>query len=249
MEYKESVAALPEGDIVSQLLRKSFAARNVSEQKVIVNQKPTPKLVLKTKDRSFQEVWYSKKDWLCGSEGMKCLFCWPCLLFRPRRASQTWAETGYKNMHAILCDCQKHERAKSHMQAYKMWKTFDMLERVDVLFSRARRDDIEQHNEEVRQNREMLKTLSEGVIYLAKQELPFRGHDESSSSLNKGNYRELLECLAKFDSVFEYHLHGRPAASERAPGGGVLTGVSADIQNDLIEYIDMIFQDQFSDLL
>ena len=62
------------------------------------------------------------------------------------------------------------------MQAYKMWKTFDVSERVDILFSRARREEIERHNEEVRQNREMLRTLPEAVLNLAKQELPFRGH-------------------------------------------------------------------------
>ena len=53
MEYEESFATLPEGDMITQLLKKSFAARNVSEQKVIFNQKPTPKLALKTKDRTF----------------------------------------------------------------------------------------------------------------------------------------------------------------------------------------------------
>ena len=130
------------------------------------------------------------------------------------------------------------------MQAYKMWKSFDISERVDVLFSRARREEIERHNEEVRQNREMLRTLSEAVLYLVKQEILLRGHDESSASFNKGNYRELLECLAKFDSVFERRFHGRLADSERASGGGVFTGVSADIQNDPIECIDMIIQDQ-----
>ena len=50
-----------------------------------------------------------------------------------------------------------------------MWKNFDVTERVDVLFSRARREEVECHNEEVRQNREMLKTLSEAVLFLAKQ--------------------------------------------------------------------------------
>jgi len=61
-----------------------------------------------------------------------------------------------------------------------MWKTFDVSERVDVMFSRARREEIERHNDEVRQNRGMLRTLSEAVVYLSRQELPFRGHDESS---------------------------------------------------------------------
>ena len=37
MKYEESFATLPEGDTITQLLKKSFAARNVSEQRVIVN--------------------------------------------------------------------------------------------------------------------------------------------------------------------------------------------------------------------
>ena len=61
---------------------------------------------------------------------------------------------------------------------------------------------MQRHNEEVKQNREALKTISEAVSFLSKQELAFRGHDKSNDSLNKGNYRELLECFAKFDSVF-----------------------------------------------
>ena len=103
----------------------------------------------------------------------------------------------------FFSDCRKHERSNCHLEAYKKWKTFDATERVDILFSRARREEVQRHNEQVRQNRETLKTNSEAVLFLSKQELAFRGHDESNDSLNKGNYRELLECFAKFDSVFE----------------------------------------------
>ena len=97
------------------------------------------------------------------------------------------------------------------MDAYKMWKAFDRVdhESVDVLFSRARREAVERYNEGVRQNREMLNNISEAVLYLAKQELAFRGHDESSTSLNQGNYRELLKSFGKLDSVFDRRLHGR----------------------------------------
>ena len=65
-----------------------------------------------------------------------------------------------------------------------MWKTFDVSEGIDEMLSRARRDEIERHNDELRQNRGMLRTLSEVVLYLSKQALPFRGHDESSGSLD-----------------------------------------------------------------
>ena len=73
------------------------------------------------------------------------------------------------------------------------------MDSIDVVFSK----EIECHNEEVSQNRSKLATISEAVLYLAKQELTFRGHDESDTSLNKGTYRKLLECLMKFDPVFE----------------------------------------------
>ena len=65
-----------------------------------------------------------------------------------------------------------------------MWKTFYISERIDEMLSRARRDEIERHNDEVRQNRGMLRTPSEAVLYLSKRDLPFRGHDESSGGLN-----------------------------------------------------------------
>ena len=60
----------------------------------------------------------------------------------------------------------------------------------------------------------MLRTLSKAVLYLSKQELPFRGHDESGSRLNRGNYRERLESFAKFDTMFERRLHGKFGESE-----------------------------------
>ena len=90
----------------------------------------------------------------------------------------------------------------------------------------------------------MLKNIGEGVLYLAKQELAFRGHDESRTSLNQRNYRELLKVLGKFDSVFDRRMHGRLQATERPDSGGVFTGVSPEVQNDLIECIDSVIQDQ-----
>ena len=233
-----------EADIISDLLKKSFSVRAIGEQNTIVKQRPTPKLTITSKGRSFQESWYAKKDWLCGSSALKKLFCWPCLLFCPGK-SPTWTKSGYNDMHGFLSDCKKHERSNSHMGAFKTWKMYGAGVRVDSLISQARRDEIQRHNEEVRQNREILKTITEAVLYLSRQELAFRGHDESEDSLSRGNYRELLESFAKFDSVFERRLHGRLAESERGGvGGGRFTGVSPEIQNDLINCLDSIIEDE-----
>jgi hypothetical protein len=55
-------------------------------------------------------------------------------------------------MRSLMCDGKKQERTKSHLAAFKMWKTYGVNVRVDYLLSQARRDGIQHHNEEVRQN-------------------------------------------------------------------------------------------------
>ena len=129
-----------------------------------------------------------------------------------------------------------------------MWKTFqnDRQESVDVLFSRARREAVERYKEEVRQNPEMLKNIVNAVLYLARQEMAFRGHDESSTSLNQGNYGELLKPFGKQDSVFDRRLYGRLQGAERCESGGVFTGVPSDVQNVVIECIDSLIEDQIN---
>ena len=50
------------------------------------------------------------------------------------------------------------------------------------------------YNEEQRiKNREHLKNVVSCVIYLAKQGLAFRGHDETTGSLNQGNFIKLIK--------------------------------------------------------
>ena len=52
-----------------------------------------------------------------------------------------------------------------------------------------------------------------------------------------------LECFAKFGSVFERRLHRELTEGERVHYGD-FTGVSSEIQNNLIECIESVIQDQ-----
>ena len=61
--------------------------------------------------------------------------------------------------------------------------------------------------------------------------MPFRIHEESN------------ECKVKFGSVYERQFHVWLDNSDRW-AAGVFTGVSAEIQNDLIECIDSAIEDQ-----
>lgn len=82
----------------------------------------------------------------------------------------------------------------SHKEAMIDWKLY--LRRTDsqvtnslaALTSRER----DEQNAQVRENREIMKRLINGCIFLAKCEMPFRGHDESHQSEDRGPYKEYL---------------------------------------------------------
>jgi len=69
----------------------------------------------------------------------------------------------------------KHDRSTTHIQSQIVLKTFG-ISRIDLAL-----------NEQWR-----LKDLINTTCLLAKQQLAFRGNDESTGSANRGNYVELL---------------------------------------------------------
>ncbi len=72
-----------------------------------------------------------------------------------------------------------------------------------------------------------MKRLIDCVIFLGKQELSFRGQDESAGSTNRGNCLELLSFIAENNTDLHYHLSTNK----------VFCGTSGKIQNDLINAI------------
>ena len=91
-----------------------------------------------------------------------------------------------------------------------------------------------QNNKMVKRNRAFLNRLIDVTALLGRQELSFRGHDEGSESANKGNYREFIETLAKYDSVLATHFQS----------SSVFSGMSHSIQNDLISAISATVTDE-----
>ena len=96
-----------------------------------------------------------------------------------------------------------------------------------MALNEQRRLNISVHNAKVRENREILKDLINVNCFLAKQQLPFRSNDESSTSSNRGNYVERLHTLAAKDERLARHLETST----------VFYGFSNIIQNNLIEAI------------
>jgi hypothetical protein len=74
-----------------------------------------------------------------------------------------------------------------------------------------------------------MEYLIELVLFLGKQELAFHGHDESSDSLNKGNFRELFDMhIVRCSQEIQNHYKSIK---------NTFLGMSKSIQNDLISCI------------
>ena len=78
-------------------------------------------------------------------------------------------------------------------------------QKIDTALNTQMLQETSHQNENVRANskifREILRTLINATYFLAGQELPFKGHDESVSSCNRGNYIEFLEYTRSYDRV------------------------------------------------
>ena len=83
-----------------------------------------------------------------------------------------------------------------------------------------------QDDKKVHSNKEHLFTVLDIVLFLAKQEIPLRGNDESSNSLNRGNFLELFDFISKYDENVAKRLNKLPENAKM---------MHHDIQNDLLQ--------------
>jgi len=81
---------------------------------------------------------------------------------------------------------KKHSKSQTHVQCILPLKLFAKQETFHLNLDRL-----------------ILRGFIGAVCYVADQELPFRGHDDSSILLNVGNFLELLKVLKNFGPLLE----------------------------------------------
>lgn len=231
-------------DIIANLLANPFHRRSFIHKKEIVDvgrpKPPIPDMTTPHQDkgktfiRHFNVVEYERTPWLAGSTTLKKLFCWPCLLFAKEAGTSPWtSKEGYGNLNAFNNAKVKHQRSTTHLRSQLHLHDFGES-RLELQLDEQQRREVSRHNELVRQNRNILVRLIDSVCLLSKQELAFRGHDEGSESLNRGNYVELLSLIASYDQLLKSHLESAT----------VFRGTSNHIQNDLIDAVSAVVKDK-----
>lgn len=200
---------------------------------------PDLTLIQSTGDRhrAFRREWYVSYSWLTGSSVTNRLYCWPCLIFS-HNESFKWARTGFVDLRNFRRCAKKHETSAAHVRAGVDLTKLGSANRIDHLLDEGARLQTIRHNEVVRKNREMLKRLVSVTSLLARQEMAFRGHDESEQSASRGNYRETVDVVALWDDVLTDHF--------QAPSAGFV-GCSKIIQNDLISAVATVLQHEIQE--
>jgi len=216
--------------------------RIVDKNDLLRQGKPTPSLTYLSADkngskvfcRSFNSNVYTKHPWVCGSFYLQKLFCWPCTLLS--QPNSVWITLGYADFKNLSRSILRHEVSKDHIHNYLNLKNLEKNTStvIDIIGEHGKLFKL-RFNENVRLNRLCMEHIIDLVLFLAKQELAFRGHDESSNSINKGNFRELVELHFSRCSL-EVKNHYKSLQNK-------FTGTSKIIQNEIISCISEYLTD------
>lgn len=169
---------------------------------------------------------YARK-WLVYSKSSSKVFCLYCYLFR-RNSISSLANEGYDDWAHISLALQKHETSKDHQSATCMW-----LEATKRL---GRQTGVDQHlmkqiDEERQKWKAILERMMAITLFLAENNLAFRGRSDTLNTPHNGNFLGLVQLLGKFDPVMIEHL--RSVANQETKN----YYFSKNIQNELIELL------------
>lgn len=111
--------------------------------------------------------------------------------------------TGFQMWWKLSPKVHNHETSEEHLLCLEKWKTLAAGLRLHKTIDA---ENIALMDTEKKKWRDTLYRLLDITLFLAKQNLAFRGHKEDESSLNKGNFLEMVEFLSKYDPVLKEHL-------------------------------------------
>ncbi|XP_021991725.2 zinc finger MYM-type protein 1-like [Helianthus annuus] len=179
--------------------------------------------------RRFKYAWFDMfPNWLEYSPTKHKAYCFLCYLCNDKQneshGHSAFTSEGFDNWKKVndrdKCPLLKHIQSSNHKKAFLLY--------TNLLNQEAHLDNfIETKNEgKIRKNRLRLKTTIDVVRWLTYQACALRGHDESSTSKNQGNFRELLKLLAHYNDDVAKVLF------QNAPYNCKYT--SSDIQQEII---------------
>lgn len=93
-----------------------------------------------------------------------------------------------------------------------------------------------------------MERLIDIVICLAKGGRPFRGHDESKISIERGLFLDLVDLLSKYDPILKDHLTNGPQ-NALYTGGKIQNDIIISISNIILRKISRSVQNTFVSIM
>ncbi|XP_048206809.1 zinc finger MYM-type protein 1 isoform X2 [Perognathus longimembris pacificus] len=168
----------------------TYTGKSMKRSDVLCHLKFTPK-VQKVEDK-LQDIRKSRHvdfQHLENSIKKDMPFCYFCHLFYQKNFTcreESFATQGACNWKRSLEKFRKHEESEMHLKALQLWRQHQLCDEA-----------IHDNSKQVEDNKKYLKLIVESILFLGKQCLPLRGNGQSVSSVNKGNFLELLEMRTK----------------------------------------------------
>ena len=94
-----------------------------------------------------------------------------------------------------------------------------------------------QHASQVDVNRTNLGRIIETVMLLGRQNIPFRGHDKSTESTNRGNFMELLSWKAADVPELAQHLSSKTHYTSPSSQNEIIELLGSRIQAALVSKV------------
>ena len=173
-------------------------------------------------------------------------FCYPCCLFGASsglglgRPEMAFTVSGFRDWkHATgksgILSC--HNNCLSHKQAIVAWSQY----RLNVLQGTTISERLGSiRAQQIDSNRHYLKTITEILLLCSQLEIALRGHREMQTSINRGNFLQILNLVANHYDVVHHRLTDGPRNA---------TYTSAEIQNELLNVMGGIIQTKICDEL
>lgn len=148
-----------------------------------------------TGSRRFVPEWFDEfGSWLEYIESKNRACCFFCFLFREKKDGgyEAFVKNGWNGFH-------RKERLKLHVGDVG-GSHYQAMKKCDDLLQKRQHIDVAFHSVRETGKRDYLTRLNGSIDVarmLVKLGLPFRGHDESKESYNRGNFREFRDYTAE----------------------------------------------------
>jgi len=148
------------------------------------------------------------REWLLYSKSTDSLFCFPCSLFAPRNTVSPFFHScigcaGFKDFVDQGRAIRDHEGSQQHFLSTVLWQ--------DCSKARKSKSSIiceatAERRKQINFWKEVLKSILDAVLFLAKNNLAFRGSNEKLGQNGSGNFLSVIELLSHYHAPLALHI-------------------------------------------